>query len=567
MGQLQRVLAEIQTYLGKLNVTQRLLIASTAVIAVMALFLVTQYSGGAAMEPLQGFAPERHDEVVRSLQLANFDADVQDGNVVVKKGTRHAALAHLSETGDMPDDATILFDNLVSKQDWRHSREQHRQQYVFALQNELGRVISRFRGVQAATVIIDAPEREGLGRTSRDPSASVTVFPAGGTPLSQPTVDAIAGLVAGARSGLSIQRVRVIDGVTQQQRRATDESAMAAGTYLEHRAKVEADTLRKLESLLSFIPGVIVAVTAEVDVSRVSEQTRSHLKDGEGTVSVLKSESTTLSERNGEAQGLEPGLRSNAGADINQGTTTSTPGSSDEESQVEFDTAIGTTVRDTVDPRGQPTFIAASVNVPEAYVTELLRLENPPAEGEEPENPTTEAVRARFAEIQQQIEQFVKPHLKTRGEGSALVDGEVQVAMIPTKVLASIGAAGSGGGGVLGLIGGGGGGLVGGSIVDTALLGGLALVSLTMMVMMVRRSSKKVELPTAEELVGIPPVLENTDDIVGEAEEGEGALAGIEVNESDVERNKMLGQIADLIDSEPGKAAALLGRWMAAGEA
>jgi flagellar biosynthesis/type III secretory pathway M-ring protein FliF/YscJ len=141
------------------------------------------------------------------------------------------------------------------------------------------------------------------------------------------------------------------------------------------------------------------------------------------------------------------------------------------------------------------------------------------------------------------------------------------VAMIPNQVLANqaAAAAAGGGGGAFGLIGGGG-GLVGDSLLDTALLGGLALVSLTMMVMMVRRSSKKVDLPTAEELVGVPPVLESTDDLVGEAEEGEGALAGIEVGEDEVERNKMLDQIADLIQSEPQKAANLLGRWMAAGE-
>ncbi len=566
MNQLQRVLAEIRTYLGKMSLTQRLLIASTVVIGLMALFLVTQYAGGARMVPLGGIAPEDQARVYQSLKAANFVVKMQDGSVVVPVGDESEVIAHLSESGDLPDDTTILFNNLITKQDWRHSREQHRQQYIFALQNELGRVIGNFRGVRSASVIIDAPEREGLGRTSRDPSASVTVFPANGQPLDQHTVDAVASLVAGARSGLRLENVAVIDGVTRQQRRATDNSMMAAGTYLDHRAKVEADTLRKLESLLSYIPGVIVAVTAEVDVSRVSEQTRSHLKEGEGTVSVLKSEQTTSMQSGGEATGAEPGLRSNAGADINQGSTETASGLTQEEADTQFETAIGTTVRDLVDPRGMPTFLAASVNVPEAYVAELLRLENPPAEGQQPENPTAEQIATRFDDIRRQIELVVKPHLKTRSAGSALADGEVQVAMIPTKVLASVGGGTTGGGGVLGLIGGGPGGLAGGGLLDTALLGGLALVSLAMMVMMVRRSSKRVDLPTAEELVGVPPVLETADDLVGEAEEGESALAGIEVPEDEVERNKMLDQIAELIQAEPQKAANLLGRWMAAGE-
>lgn len=567
MNQLQRVLAEIQTYLGKMSVTQRLLIGSTVVIAVMTLFLVTQYAGGPSMVALPGIPPEDQARVMTSLSLANFRVDQKDGTIVVAAGSQRDALAHLTESGDLPDDTTVMFSTLLSKQDWKHSREQHRQQYNLAHQNELAAIISSMSGVRSAKVMIDNPERQGLGRTSLDPSASVTVFPSNGRPLDQSAVNAIASLVAGSVSSLQLERVQIIDGVTRQLRRATDESTMLAGTYLDHRAKVEGETLRKLESLLAYIPGVIVAVTAEVDVSRVSEQTRSHLKEGEGSVSMILSEESTTVEQGGAAVGAEPGLRSNAGADINQGTTSSKSGGSQEESDTKFENAIGTKIRDLVDPRGMPTFLAASVNVPESYVSELIRLENPPADGAEPENPTPDAVRARFDEIRQQIEMSVKPHLKTRSDGIVLVDGEVQVAMIPTQVLASMGTASAGGGGVMGLLGGGGaGGLVGDSLLDTALLGGLALVSLTMMVMMVRRSSKKVDLPTAEELVGIPPILDRGDDMVGEAEEGEGALAGIEIGEDDVERNKMLDQISELIASEPQKAASLMGRWMATGE-
>lgn len=564
MDQVQRVLAEIRTYLGRLNATQRLLIASTIVIAVMALFLVTQYAGGPTLVPLPGIEAADQPRVLRSLKSANFNAQTRDGGIVVPKGTEGDALAHLGETGDLPDDTTLLFNNLTSKQDWRQSREQHRQQALFALQNELSKIIGKFSGVRSASVIIDSPDRQGLGRSSRDPTASVTVFPQNGLPLDQHTVDAVAAMVAGAKSGLSVQNVRVIDGVTRQQRSATDESTMAAGTYLDHQSKVERDTLRKIESLLAYIPGVIIAVSAEVDVSRVSEQTRSHLKKGEGSESFIKSENSVTISAGGVAEGAEPGVRSMQGADINQAPPSGASGSSQEESDTTFENAIGTKVRDMVDPRGMPTFLAASVNVPESFVVEVLKLKNPPEDGAEPENPTAEAVLAEFEEVRRKIEQTVKPHLKTRGDASAQVDGEVQVAMIPNQVLAAMGGSAGGSGGVLGLIGGG--GIAGDSVLDTALLGGLALVSLTMMVMMVKRSSKKVELPTAEELVGVPPILERTDDLVGEAEEGEGALAGIEINEDEEERNKMLDQISDLIASEPQKAATIMGRWMANGE-
>jgi hypothetical protein len=89
-----------------------------------------------------------------------------------------------------------------------------------------------------------------------------------------------------------------------------------------------------------------------------------------------------------------------------------------------------------VDPRGMPTMLAASVNVPEAYVVELLRAGDPAGGRRRAREPDAEQVATRFDDIRAQIEQLVKPHLKTRGESNALVEGEVQVAMVPTKVLA-----------------------------------------------------------------------------------------------------------------------------------
>jgi flagellar biosynthesis/type III secretory pathway M-ring protein FliF/YscJ len=325
------------------------------------------------------------------------------------------------------------------------------------------------------------------------------------------------------------------------------------------------DTKRKLESLLSYIPGVIVAVTAQVDVTRVSEQTRSHLKENEGTVSLLRSESSSSLAQGGAAVGAEPGVRSMQGADINTAPASSAKGTEQEETDTEFENAIGTTVRDLVDPRGMPTFLAASVNVPESYVADLVRQDSDQTEDGEPENPTQETIRARFAEMKTQIEASLLPHLKTRDQNNVLLDGEVQVSMIPTTTMVS-GPAQAGGGGVLGLITGGeGGGSLGldGGLVDTAVLGGLAVVALAMMAMMVRRSTKKVELPSAEELVGVPTALQSHDDLVGEADEGENAMPGIEVGEQDLERNKMLSQISELIKAEPSKVATLMNRWMA----
>jgi flagellar biosynthesis/type III secretory pathway M-ring protein FliF/YscJ len=70
-------------------------------------------------------------------------------------------------------------------------------------------------------------------------------------------------------------------------------------------------------------------------------------------------------------------------------------------------------------------------------------------------------------------------------------------------------------------------------------------------------------MPTAEELAGIPPVLDDDHaEVVGEAEEAPPALVGVELDDEDLRRNQMLEQLNQLIKKEPAEVAMLLRRWM-----
>ena len=79
----------------------------------------------------------------------------------------------------------------------------------------------------------------------------------------------------------------------------------------------------------------------------------------------------------------------------------------------------------------------------------------------------------------------------------------------------------------------------------------------------VRRSAKRPELPTAEELVGLPPKLQTTSDMMGEADETDTPMAGIEVGEDEVAAQKMLEQVGEMVKQSPDSAAKLLNRWIA----
>lgn len=574
MEQLRRAFKTIGIALGQLTATQKLLIGSLVIIALMALFVVSQYAGTRRwVELLPGAAPADQQKSVAFLETANIAYTQQAGKVMVRPEDRRTAIAALGEAGKLPSDTSLLFQNILEKQSWQMSRQQNEQLYTIALQNELSRVISDFKGIDSATVILDIPEPAGLGSVVRKPTASATIFTDAGRPLEQGTVDAIAQLLVGARAGLEIERVRVIDGSNGRQRRATSESDVLATTYLEHATRIEQLTAEKLRELLGSIPGAIVAVTAQVDVTRVRSTVSKNLPLSEGSLSLPRRESTSKQTET-QGQAAEPGVRSNQTMDINRG---SGGGQRLEESQeeTEFENHVGSRIEEISDPRGMPTMLAASVAIPRGYIVALLKSAKPAADAAGgaaagPANavaePTEPEVDAAFAREKTRIEDLLKPHVKTRGVDGAQTEGIVSVSMMPTDMPEGAARAG-----FLGGLGGGSASAdatgflttaMSGSIIDKVVLGALAVIALGLMLSMVKKAAKRVELPTAEELVGLPPQLESKSDLIGEAGESDSAMTGIEVGDDEVKIQKMLEQVKDYVGTSPDSAARIVNGWL-----
>jgi flagellar biosynthesis/type III secretory pathway M-ring protein FliF/YscJ len=101
-------------------------------------------------------------------------------------------------------------------------------------------------------------------------------------------------------------------------------------------------------------------------------------------------------------------------------------------------------------------------------------------------------------------------------------------------------------------------------MIKNVVLGGFAVAAVGMMLMMVRKASRPLELPTAETIVGVPPALESEADIVGEADESQMAMEGVELPEDQVKTKKMLEQVQDMVKKNPADAAALLNLWLTA---
>lgn len=537
---------QIQAQMAGLTVSQKMLFASLAVIIGVSLFMVALYAGSPEMAPLidQPSTPSERAAITSYLQSRDIRYTVEGDRVLVAAERRLDALAGLQMQELLPEDTSHGFTALIEKQSWWQSSEQNRQLYTIALQNELSRIISSMRGVNAAKVIISRPQETGFDMTHRDPSASVNVEMKSGN-LNQKTADAIAGLVAGAVAEMDAKHVTVIDAVAGRQFRTTDDDALVPSDFLEL-VQIQEKTYReKIASALGYIPKVIVAVNVEIDARQ--RQTDSTVYDNDASVTLITREHSRSQTTTEPGAGGEPGVRSNTGIDITGGGQ---PGreQSSEEAESEFDPFAGVTREKVFDPGGLPTRVSATINVPRSYFVAVYKQRRPESAEKEP---TDADLQPLFQENLDRIKRQVEPLLSTKQAGQVVVDVYPDTA--PELTIAGTPASVGGAGGL--------GGTFGGSLVRIAGLSALALTALGMMFMMIRKASQAEPTPTAAELAGIPPQL-SENELIGEAGEMDAALEAMELNDEQIASRKVAEQVAEMVKNNPKEAAGVLRQWL-----
>lgn len=587
MDKLREAFANIGNQLGRLTVTQRLLIASLVLIMIMGMFLVSQYAGSQTMVTLiPSGTPDDQQKAAAFLADRNIQYKVDaEGKVTVTPDRKYVALAQMAKAQALPGNKLIGFETLVSGSNWMEPLADKQQKAIIALQNELARVIRGFPGVEDASVFISNPERRGLGQAATKPVAQVTIFPTKGSGMEQGTVNALADLVSGSVSGLDVRDVAIIDGVNRRSFRAASQDDLMSGTYIEQVAKVERRIQDKLETHLRFIGDAIVSVNAIVDSAKRESVTTKVLNRGDGTVVVPVEENTTNQASNNTSRApAEPGV----GANIQMDVTRASGGNSgtsqtDETANVKSEVRFGESVVKQRESGGKPTKINVTVSVPRDYVAQVIRTKKgsgaaqAPAGGAATTEPTDAEITQEWTALRTELERMISPLIETdamvmatTGTASQVVAGSVSAFLIPIS-MSALGPAGSGSG-AGGRTSSGSGGLgqiasyLEGGMVRTIALGLLALVALGMMFSMVRKASSTPTLPTAEELVGIPPALQPGSDVVGEADETESPMTAIEVDEQALKTSKMLAEIGDLVGKNPNNAAAVFNRWLSTEE-
>ena len=572
MDRLRQIFEYTKAHLGQMSPTQKMLIGSAVIIMAMTMFMVNQYSSQAKMMALD-IDPDSVADAMSYLDRNQIKYETSGTSVMVQADRYMQAVQGLTQKGAMGPDAIKQLMTSIQSQQWWAPREQNQQAMNAAMSHTLSTIVTGWSYISRATIIVQSPlRRPMIGLQEPAPTASAEIHPRGGSELTRSQVRAIADFIAGAVSDLKAEDVKVIDASNGRSMRVKESGSFDASNYSELRAQVENEYEEKIYALLHNIPKVIVAVNAQIDIASESRFEREYKKDGAGTVLLPLSEQTTTSEeKSGGLSGTAGGVQPNTGTSIVTRTTNNGEGRTNNEAKTDYTPGLGMTESQKNDPKGYAKKVRASINVPRPYYERIWKMAN--ADATDP--PDDAALQPIIDSENQKISELVREQIDTSAfvtngngganAGTATGNGDVTVHMYydfdETAGIGGFGSieANSSGGGFLSVLGGSTGG-----IVKTIAVSTLALVSIFLMFRLIRGGTTRRTLPTAEELVGIPPSLEVDDEeLVGMAAGGEPALEALELDDDEMRSRNLMDQVQEMVSSSPADAARLISRWAA----
>jgi len=197
-----------------------------------------------------------------------------------------------------------------------------------------------------------------------------------------------------------------------------------------------------------------------------------------------------------------------------------------------------------------PQDVNVTVNVPRSFFVSLFK-RGKPVETPDPDDATLQPIiDVHLTEIKKQIEPLIKTEI-----GPGTVTAHM---ILDVGALLAMSDSTGGSGGMMNF--------VNGQWFQPAMLAALGLFAMGMMFHMVRKATRLTPIPTAEELAGVPTPIQADEELLGEVMEHETAMAGVELDEDEVQVRKVSQQIEELIQSYPQEAGMLLKRWVRAEE-
>jgi flagellar biosynthesis/type III secretory pathway M-ring protein FliF/YscJ len=570
MESLRKAVAQVMAQMRDMTLSQRLAILLGAVLVAVSVVWIAHWAAAPEMVPLlaQDLKPDELAALQSGLAGLGETFKVSGNRVLVPaSANRQAILARLQQDNHLPSDTSAGFAALVKEANPWISQDENRRRWTVALQSELENVLRTFSGVRQARVFLNVNSQVRLVERNPSPqTASVTLEMRSGEPVPRPLAMAAARLVAGAVSGLTPDRVEVVDSTGRRAWSPEDDVEGGASQLHQQQLRRERELTEKIRAQLSD-PYARVAVRVGIDFT-----TRRTTSDEPTSPVELEAETTSTITASGRTSG-QPGVPPNTGVVVGTGVAEERSESTTNRTRYQ----PGWTSKEEVKPSGDVNEVYAAISLSDVFLASVFRRANP--DGEEPTVAQLEQVfEQQKARIVSQVEMLVKGAGERMATDRVAVDWHYELPM-ESPVMAA-------------------------GAIDSAAdwarrygpqsgLAALALVSLGLMLRLARKTqggeafgleiglpqeaidAAKAAAADVEAAAGkltaqqskpragadVPVLTTN----VAQSQATEGVLVAQEVDESTIQINKMVEQVTKFVDKDPETVANLLERWVQSG--
>jgi flagellar M-ring protein FliF len=562
MDFLRRSLSQIQTQLSGLTVSQKLLTGLLLLIMVATAFFTVANSAKPTMVVLIDQPMSAQDINKAEMALAGKHTyKVEGDKILVPADEAYAIRGELFAAQALPSDTTMAFNELLRSSNLLSTERNSERQWNIATQETLSRMLKYFPYIENGTVIVVPGQRSGIGRDAATPTASVTVKVRNNEALSTRQVDAIVAMVAGSVSGLKREAVNIIDG--QRSYRVQSSDAALPSDLLEYKKAIEDQLTQKLYTMFGDIPNVKIAVNAIPDLRRRTQESETYDPKGIAKAEVQETRRTSNSTEGANAK-AEPGVRPNVGAVADNSsaaghTTSTTTSDTTSSTAVRFDKKVESI---SFQPGSEIKELSASISLPRSHFVGIYR----------------RMVHDQKADPEDdKLKQIIDDRLKStaalaKATIGAHEDDQIRVDWFDdtlTPATADIAIAGAGfSSGAAGFV---------SQYAKQGILAAFALGVVGMMLMMVKRAVPNGGADVDASVFfanaagggrkrGGGGQMDTSDDVYGEANQGDAVLTGIELDDDTLASRKIVDEVSAMIKDNPENAATLVKRWISKGK-
>ncbi len=548
MGAFRQIIDKINETMADLSPSQRLVIGLCAVIIAGSFMWLMQWSITPEYVRLIQEPMTMDQLAVAREVLPEGKYRISGQYIMVSAEDRRDLVWKLHGADALPNDISVTFQSLIEDDSPFRPESENDFRRNVALQNELAKVIASSNLVKNAEVFVTREDRRRVGGANVRPSASIRVTMAGGNSLDQEMVKACAALVAGAVPGLVVHRVSVIDGVTLRTYTPPNPEDSFAEGILKETKKREDHLLEKVLVQLSYIPGVRVSVSVNLDTAKQRSVERVFNKPA-----VREDMTETTASTVGVPSG-EPGV----GPNVGQALTGSGFGSDTmERSTTQFQDQQIAQETSTIKAPFSVERATASIGIPRSYIVGILKAADP-----EIDVPSEEDVMRQLDSERGRIRGTVKNILMARNDEDVTVEifhgMQPALTVLPDGTLA-VTSQGSETGGVVT------------QAIQYVPEGGLVILAIISLFLMARTASQSSKIAEKmhqghsgqeEEMRASEGALTVAAGPIGRVDPADDSmLEAVELDGGDLRANQIAEQVEKLVEQDAVGVAQLLQQW------